>query len=136
MTPQDMARIYQAAFTHERPWSPQEIGQLIAAPGAITATAPQGFAIGRVALDEAEILTIAVDPAAQRLGHGRALLKQIEGSAAAAGAQVLFLEVAAGNTAAIVLYGSREFEQVGIRPRYYSRQGSLAVDAIVMQKLL
>jgi len=132
----EMARIYARAFAEERAWTTDEIGSLVTANGAIIVTLDQGFAIGRVTLDEAEVITIAVDPDAQRRGHGNRLLQKVEERAAAKGARVLFLEVAADNTAALRLYGSRSFEQVGIRPHYYPRQNGISADALVMQKLL
>ena len=54
----------------------------------------------RVAADEAEVLTLAVAPAARRQGLGAALLETALLAAAAAGAGAMFLEVSTGNAAA------------------------------------
>ncbi|MCL4783118.1 MAG: GNAT family N-acetyltransferase [Bryobacterales bacterium] len=76
-----------------------------------------GFASARQsAPPEAEILNIAVHPAARRRGIARALLagllQRLTGE--------VFLEVRASNLAAIQLYESLQFARVGIRPAYYS----------------
>ena len=62
-----------------------------------------GFVLSRLAADEAEILTIAVDGAHQGRGVGRALLSENLRQAANAGAKVMFLEVAKDNAAALAL---------------------------------
>ena len=47
------------------------------------------------------------------------------------GAKNLFLEVARDNTAALGLYQSAGFSEIGIRPKYYD-----GVDAILMSRAL
>ncbi len=136
MTPQRMAQIYRAAFADARPWTPDELAALCQSAGAITATTAHGFAIGRVTLDEAELITIAVEPQAQGRGEGADLLGQITSAATRKGARLLFLEVASDNTAALAMYLSRNFEQVGIRARYYPRPEGKSADALVLQKHL
>ena len=78
-----------------------------------------GFVLARVVADEAEILTLAVDPHGQGQGAGRLLLQAAMGEARRRGAVAMFLEVAPSNAAALALYGSAGFVQVGRRPRYY-----------------
>ena len=56
-----------------------------------------GFVLSRLAADEAEILTIAVDAAHQGRGVGRALLSENLRQVANAGAKEMFLEVAKDN---------------------------------------
>ena len=56
-----------------------------------------GFVLARAAGDEAEILTLAVTPAARRQGIGRALVQAAAAHAQGLGAETLFLEVATGN---------------------------------------
>lgn len=79
-----------------------------------------GFAVVRVAADEAELLTLGVDPGARRFGVGRALLDGVIATAVEGGARVLHLDVAVSNKAARRLYEASGFEEVGRRPRYYS----------------
>lgn len=129
MTFAEMARIHRAAFTHARAWSAQEIETLGQPPGFIVSR-DGGFAIGRAVAGEAELLTLAVDPAVRRRGLGRALLADFE---AGCGAARLFLEVAADNAAAIALYRSAGWGEIGRRPGYYAR-GQGAVDAVLMSK--
>lgn len=125
-----LARIHQAAFApHARGWSASEIGAL-ASDGALYA-GDQGFILLRRVLDEAEILTIAVAPSAQGHGAGKALLAF---ALRDCGAAEMFLEVAQDNAAAIALYKSAGFAEVGRRKGYYVRDGGAPVDAIVMRR--
>ena len=82
---------------------------------------------------EAELESLAVDPALQRRGIGRELLQATLQWAAAQGAATLRLEVRAGNARALRIYGKAGFQQTGIRPRYYSDP---AEDAVVMERTL
>ena len=88
-----------------------------------------GFVLARVVADEAEILTLAVDPHRQGQGAGHLLLQAAMGEAQRRGAVAIFLEVAPSNAAALALYGSAGFVQVGRRPRYYPGGG----DALVLR---
>lgn len=130
MTPSDMARLYAAAFPNSRPWSAKEVTDLIRPPGFVVSRA-DGFAIGRSIVGEAELITIAVDPATRRKGAGRALLTAFE---AASNAEHLFLDVAADNAPALALYRSAGWVETGRRKAYYTRSGQPAVDAITMAK--
>jgi len=135
MTVEEMARLHAACFVRPRPWSGADIIETLAAPAAFVRAEPGGFAIGRVAADEAELLTLAVDPTMRRRGIGRRLLGRIEGEAAARGARRLFLEVAADNHAAIALYRAAGYGDIGRRPAYYVAAGE-AVDALVLSREL
>ncbi len=73
----------------------------------------------RVAADEAEILSIGVEPAARRTGLGAALVARAAEAAHASGARTLFLEVATGNAAARALYGGFGLREAGRRKAYY-----------------
>lgn len=72
---------------------------------------------------EAEVHTIGVDPACQRLGVGQALLRRMLQRADELHARV-FLEVRTDNEAAIALYQKYGFEIVGLRKRYYQPSGA------------
>ena len=78
-----------------------------------------GYAGVLLAGSDADVLTLAVDPAQRRSGIGRALLDALRGVAEAARAQSLFLEVAADNAAAIGLYQASGFTELGERRHYY-----------------
>ncbi len=137
------ARLHGPAFAPfgERAWTRQDMAELLALPGVtgwVLQSAEQaiGFALCRVAADEAELLTIAVQPDERRRGAGRALLAAVIDHARAAGACSLFLEVGADNAAALALYGQTGFQAVGHRKSYYRRGGGPPADAIVMRLTL
>jgi ribosomal-protein-alanine N-acetyltransferase len=122
----------------ERAWTRQEIAELLAAPGVAGILVQDereaaGFALCRVAADEAELLTIAVRGDRRRRGLGVALLRLVIALVRERGASHLFLEVGSDNPAALQLYRQAGFEAVGRRSAYYSRSGQKAADAIVMR---
>lgn len=129
-----------AAALHARcfdePWDEPALERLVAAPGTFALGAGEnplaGFVLARIAAAEAEILTLAVDPAARGQGLGRRLMDAAAAMALAGGATALFLEVAEDNDAARALYGRLGFHQVGRRPAYYARPGS-RVAALVLR---
>ncbi|MDR5654456.1 ribosomal protein S18-alanine N-acetyltransferase [Ruixingdingia sedimenti] len=133
MTPGDLAAIHGAAFTTPPPWSAEAFAGLLASPGSFVIAEPQGFALGRVVLDEAELLTIAVTPEARRQGIGARLLAGFTAGAAARGAARAFLEVAASNTAAIALYSGAGWRVTGRRRGYYHGPDG-AEDAVLMAR--
>jgi ribosomal-protein-alanine N-acetyltransferase len=92
-----------------------------------------GIALCRMAADEAELLTIAVDSGHRRRGAGHALLECVIALVRERGARNLFLEVGDDNPAALALYRRMGFEAVGRRTAYYARPGRPAADAIVMR---
>ena len=132
MTPARMAEIHAAAFAgHGQIWPEGEIAAMLAKPLIHAVTLAQdGFALVQIIPPEAELLTIAISPAAQGKGHGRALLASVMAQARIAGATRLFLEVAADNHAALALYRSTQFIQTGQRRCYYQRPSGVGVDAI------
>jgi len=137
------ARLHGEAFARfgERAWTRQDMAELLASPGvagwaAQSGEAAIGFALCRVAADEAELLTIAVLPDRRRHGTGRSLLDAAIAHARAAGAASLFLEVAADNPAALALYRQAAFQAVGEREAYYRRGERPAADALVMRLTL
>ncbi len=126
-----LAALHAAAF--DKPWSAGEIAALMATPGVFAVTIDgQGFILCRAIAGEAEILTLAVTPAARRLGVGRALVEAAAGLASQGGADSLFLEVAHDNVSALALYASAGFERVGLRRGYYAT----GADAVVMRRAL
>ncbi|MGR3624898.1 MAG: GNAT family N-acetyltransferase [Limimaricola sp.] len=135
-TPAALATTYAAAFPQERGWSAGEIAGLLAAPGAILAGDATSFVLGRVTLDEAEILTLATHPDHRREGRAGAALDAFHTAAATAGAQTAFLEVAEDNAAARALYAARGYAQAGRRPGYYSRGGQPPAAALILTRLL
>jgi len=122
----------------ERGWTRQDIAGLLASPWVSgfllkDGASEIGMAICRVVADEAELLTVAVDPAHRRRGAGRRLLGAVIDRVRGEGAQVLFLEVAADNPGARSLYESLGFTDAGRRTGYYARRGQPAVDGFIMR---
>lgn len=130
-----LAALHGAAFPDD-PWDADALRALAFASGAITLVAPGGFILMRVAADEAEVITLAVDPAFRRRGLGRHLLAAGLRRAAEAGAATAFLEVATDNIAAIALYRDAGFIEVGRRRNYYHRPLVGPVDALVLTRPL
>lgn len=129
MTPKELAALHMRCFTLPRPWSADEFADLLASRGIFLLARPSGFLLGRVIAGEAELLTLAVDPDARRLGMGAALTQEFAQRAAAMGADCAFLEVAENNAAARALYASCGWSDAGRRRRYYAPD----LDAIVMR---
>ena len=127
---QTLAAVHAQAFGS--PWSADEIGALLARPEVFGIGSAGGFILLRVMAGEAEVLTLAVAPSERRQGLGRALLTAGLAAGRDAGAESAFLEVAADNVAAIALYETAGFRQVGRRRGYYSRPGG-AIDAMVLR---
>jgi ribosomal-protein-alanine N-acetyltransferase len=120
------------------PWSAKTFAELVTAPGAVSLLAltdglPVGFAMGRVTLDEAEILTICVSPHRRGRGVARLLMTESLGAFDKSGARVAFLEVAYGNKAARGLYHSLGFVAVGQRPGYYTHADGSQETALILR---
>lgn len=89
-----------------------------------------GYIVCWTVLDQAELGNIAVAPALQGRGVGRALVEAARERIRTRGAREWFLEVREANRAARKLYQSLGFEQVGRRRAYYSQP---VEDALVMR---
>ena len=94
-----------------------------------------GYAVLMPAVDEAELLDIAIASQYQRKGFGRALLKELLALANRADMRRMVLEVRASNAPAIALYRSAGFEQIGLRRDYYPATGGRE-DALLMGRVL
>src|SRR5574341_1864248 len=70
--------------------------------------------------DEAHIVTVAVRESHRRRGIGELLVIQAIDMAREEGQALITLECRVSNEAALGLYDKYGFEQVGLRPRYYS----------------
>jgi ribosomal-protein-alanine N-acetyltransferase len=136
MTPEALAALHAEAFSSTRTWSAEEFRDLLEQPGTILTGDDRAFALLRVTLDEAEVLTVATAPVHRRKGLARAALAQAEQVAKAAGATVIFLEVAEDNHAARVLYTQAGYAQIGRRPGYYLPKDAAPVAALVLHKQL
>lgn len=136
-----LSRVMDAAFDSAfgEAWTPAQCLSILDMPGVwLTLGASAGveekesvcgFALARVAADEAELLLIGVCPPRRRRGLGAVLLKHIMTGARERGAERLHLEVRQGNSAA-ELYRHAGFTQVGRRPDYYRGADGALFDAL------
>ena len=76
------------------------------------------YSLLSMAVGEAHILNISVDPAEQKQGIGRKMLEHLI-SIARGKAESVFLEVRPSNIHAIALYEDMGFNEIGIRKGYY-----------------
>ncbi|MDE0750895.1 MAG: GNAT family N-acetyltransferase [Planktomarina sp.] len=136
LTSADLAQIHYQAFTTERSWSAIEFETLMEQSGVFVISQSHCFALGRLVVDELEVLTVACAPSHQKQGYGRAVVAKLLDKAACNGGLWGFLEVGSNNNSAISLYNSLGFAQVGLRKRYYDRKGGPSVDALILRKSL
>lgn len=133
MTPEDLAKTHAAAFTDQRPWSADEFASLLSQAGVILCGDAKSFVLGRVIVDEAEVLTLATHPDHQRKGLAQAALAQFLTLGRSQGAVRVLLEVAELNVPAKALYLKNNFEIIGNRPRYYAAKDGGKIGADIMQ---
>jgi ribosomal-protein-alanine N-acetyltransferase len=133
-----LAALHAACFMApwDRPWTERSFAEVLRMPGsgayiAALETEPVGFALARIAADEAELLLIGVHPEHRRGGYGRVLLNHVVAALREAGAARLYLEVAEGNQAGTAFYRAAGFAPVGRRAKYYEGE-----DALVLMKAL
>ena len=91
-----------------------------------------GYGVMSVGAGEAHILNLCIDSGFRCQGIGRRMLDYLLDRGAAAGMTEAFLEVRPSNTAAIRLYLSLGFDQVGMRRGYYQAVGGRE-DAAVLK---
>jgi len=133
------AALHATSFAHA--WSTSEFEALLSSKATIGAAAVdaasdelRGFALSRIAADEAEILTIAVHAAFRNRGIGRALLTDTLARLTAAHVRSLFIEVEGANPPANALYARLGFREVGRRSGYYRKSDGVTEAALVLRK--
>jgi ribosomal-protein-alanine N-acetyltransferase len=94
-----------------------------------------GYSVISVGAGEAHLLNLSVAAPWQRRGMGREVLKFLLKLARDYGAGRMLLEVRPSNTAAIALYASAGFSEIGLRRGYYPA-GEAREDAIVLERSL
>ena len=122
-----LANLHQKCFP-TKPWSADDFRDLKNS-GCEIIMSENGFIVYRIAVDEAEIITIGVNPDLRRNGIASAMIGIIEKNIKIQGVKKIFLEVSATNIPAQKLYENCGFKVVGLRPKYYD-----GVDAILMAK--
>lgn len=139
-TPRDAERLSQlhgAAF--HRGWGRAEFEQMLLERTTLVhrlrcGRAVEGFIVSRIAADEAEILSIAVDKRRRGRGLARDLLRTHLGHLAGRGVRTVFLEVEEANVPARALYRRAGFRDVGRRESYYARPDGSRANAVVMRR--
>lgn len=137
----DVMAIMRSAFDprYGEAWTESQCLGVMAMSGSRLLIATEGracgFALMRTALDETELMLLAVAPWAQRRGTGRVLLDHVIADAALAGARSIFLEMRASNDA-VNLYASRGFVEIGLRRAYYRGADGAAHDALTYRRML
>jgi len=122
----DLLQLEKLSFA--RPWKRADLARELARPDglvlllktALAAPAP-AYLCARIISPEAELLRIAVAPAARRQGLGRRLLERLVTDLGRQKITTLHLEVAENNQPALHLYRQFGFTPAGQRPGYYDQ---------------
>jgi ribosomal protein S18 acetylase RimI-like enzyme len=117
-------RLVEAGLTPS--WPAERIARHIQSSDSVVLTAKRpgallGFAIMQFADTSAHLNLLAVDPAHQRRGVGRALLLWLEQSAVVAGTFLIQLELRAPNLKARAFYEHLGYRETGRVPGYYQQ---------------
>lgn len=136
MTYLEMADLEAMCFPHSTTWSADSFAEHAQKTNSILVNFVDGFISGRVIFDEAEIITVAVQPASRHQGIASQMILEFEANARKLGAKSVFLEVSDGNAHARILYRRAGFIQVGTRPKYYRWPDGSTNEALILKKEL
>ncbi len=131
-SPDALAALHATCFSGSARWSPAAFAEAHANPSCFfipEGGSAEGFALGRVIEDEAELLTLVVPLDRRGRGQGRRLLSEFETESRSRGATTAFLEVSADNLVARTLYLKAGWQIAGKRKDYYG-----ATDALALRK--
>jgi ribosomal-protein-alanine N-acetyltransferase len=136
-----VSMLHATSFSHG--WDQPEVARMLSDPSILsdgvfsgTSRLPSGFVMSRLAADEAEILTICIDPDQRGRGLGHLLLERHLANLVRRSVATLFLEVEDSNAPALALYRAFGFNKVGERPGYYPKpDGSRALALILRRDL-
>jgi [ribosomal protein S18]-alanine N-acetyltransferase len=132
-----LARIHGASF--HRGWGEGEFENMLTERNTLVHRLRLGrkiigFAVSRLAADEAEILSVAVAEGHRGRGLSNNLLLTHLGHLAGHGVRTVFLEVEENNRPARRLYERAGFAVVGRRERYYRQAGGESLNALLMRR--
>ncbi|MDO9060956.1 MAG: ribosomal protein S18-alanine N-acetyltransferase [Bradyrhizobium sp.] len=132
-----LAQLHGASF--HRGWGEAEFETMLAEPNTLVHRLRMGrkiigFAVSRMAADEAEILSIALAADQRGRGLSRNLLLTHLGHLAGRGVRTVFLEVEEHNQPARRLYERAGFAVVGRRERYYREPNGEQLNAVLMRR--
>jgi ribosomal-protein-alanine N-acetyltransferase len=117
-------------------WTASQSMSMLSLPGVWLSLArhdgePAGFTLNRIAVDEVELLLLAVRPAHRRMGIGLRLIEHTYGLARQQQACKIHLEVRHNNPA-LQLYVNAGFMLVGRRSGYYRGRDGTSYDALTL----
>ena len=118
------------------PWSEKSIASELDNPWALWLVALErdevvGYIGSQTAVDETDVMNVAVHPDQRRKGIAEALIEMLIKQLQEQGSHALMLEVRASNAPAIALYEKMGFRQVGLRKNYYRNPKE---DALILRK--
>ena len=124
------AEIEKLCFSE--PWSESAMRDLAEPPYVAFSAVEDGRLVGYVGmlciLGEGNIVNVATHPDYRRRGYASRLLDTIiDYSVDRGDMELLFLEVRESNDAAISLYKSKGFSEVGRRPKFYTKPVETAI---------
>lgn len=90
------------------------------------------FCIVSTAVGEATVLNLCIAPDERKQGLGGKFMRHVIETAQDRKAESVFLEVRPSNTAAVALYESLGFNEIGTRPGYYKAENGVREDALMM----
>ncbi|MBQ1783883.1 MAG: ribosomal protein S18-alanine N-acetyltransferase [Gammaproteobacteria bacterium] len=109
--------------SHSHPMSEKQLASCLGgryfAMGAWRGERLLGFAIAETVMDEGTLIDLVVATDVRRSGIARRLLEALLQRWQQAGVVSVFLEVRAGNQAALQLYHDLGFNEIGLRRGYY-----------------
>jgi ribosomal-protein-alanine N-acetyltransferase len=132
-----LAQLHAASF--HRGWGEGEFESMLTEPNTLVHRLRMGgkvigFAVSRIAADEAEILSIAVAASHRGRGLSGKLLLTHLGHLAGRGVRTVFLEVEENNVPARRLYRRAGFADAGRRERYYRQANGEQLNAVLMRR--
>ncbi|GEN49648.1 ribosomal protein S18-alanine N-acetyltransferase [Alkalibacterium pelagium] len=130
----DFYRLAEEAFAYGSPWTEEQYEQTVARSDLTFFIAeiedrPVGYVGGKIILDEAEVYSIAVEPASQNQKVASQLIEAYKTHCRANGVKILFLEVRESNLTARTFYAAHQFKEISMRKGYYNEPEE---DAIIM----
>lgn len=129
-----VAALEKACFS--MPWSENSITAELSNPLSLWVVAVDGNTVAgyvgsQAVMGEADMMNLAVLPSYRRQGVGRYLVSELVAKLTDREVYSLTLEVRVSNEAAVKLYDSLGFVQVGRRPNYYVAPKE---DALILRK--
>ena len=134
------AHVHQVAeiesLCFSTPWSESSIASEVNNPLSVWFVAEEdgnviGYVGSQTVLGESDMMNLAVLPEYRRQGIGRRLVETLVSHLSADSVTSLTLEVRASNAAAVFIYNSMGFVEVGRRPNYYTKPKE---DALILRK--